>query len=478
MKEQSSIPANGHRPLAGTSWRTLWSRSSDPRAGVCLAAWLPFLFFSAVPQGQAMVNGFSSASGQFIVSPAARTHPPAFAANKNFIVLEPTLLAVSCERIKKALDNALGTGAEWDGRIYLSLHPARSPNETGIALSERISSHWMYRLALPDVMEKSRFVRAVVQVLLVEMANRNGGSHSADVPAWLAEGLAQELLAREGPEILLQPPDQTENGVNIRRVALDARRTNSVDQVLANLGQRPPLTYEQLSWPGVGQLTGPDSSVYRCSAQLFVHQLLRLKDGPACLQAMLRALPRCYNWQFALLAGFHPYFQTQLDVEKWWALQVVQFTGRDLTQNWTQEQSWKKLEDIILTPADVRAKPDELPTQKIVSLQTLIKELDAAQCVSLLRRKLQQLNFLRLRAAQNVVPVVDDYRTAIEMFLEKQPATTRPGLFSRTENPARRQIVAQTIAELNALDAKTAALRSLARTPVPDGGQTATNTAR
>jgi len=35
-----------------------------------------------------------------------------------------------------------------------------------------------------------------------------------------------------------------------------------------------------------------------------------------------------YNWQFAFLQAFSATFQQPLDVEKWWSLQLLHFTGR------------------------------------------------------------------------------------------------------------------------------------------------------
>jgi len=52
-----------------------------------------------------------------------------------------------------------------------------------------------------------------------------------------------------------------------------------------------------------------------------------LENGRACLREMLAQLPAFYNWQFAFLKGFQPWFQRPLDVEKWWALTVVRLPG-------------------------------------------------------------------------------------------------------------------------------------------------------
>ena len=111
------------------------------------------------------------------------------------------------------------------------------------------------------------------------------------------------------------------------------------------------------SWPTAGQWDGEAGQIYGFSAQLFVHQLLRLPEGRACLCAMLAQLPQRYNWQLAFLDSFKAYFQRPLDIEKWWTLNLTHFTGRDLTQAWPVEESWQKLDEILLSDAQVRAGP-------------------------------------------------------------------------------------------------------------------------
>src|SRR5262249_34667183 len=129
--------------------------------------------------------------------------------------------------------------------------------------------------------------------------------------------------------------------------------------------------FEQLSWPTEEQLS---DALYQGSAQLFVSELLRLPDGKACLQEMLAQLPAYYNWQFAFLRGLHDYFQKALDVEKWWALAAVHFTGRELAQTWPQEESWSKLDALLHEGIQIRSATNDAPLYSRVSLQTIIRD--------------------------------------------------------------------------------------------------------
>ena len=160
----------------------------------CVFALLSSADAQPVPGRMAPVR---SSSGQFVVFATPGAALPArlagLAGNTNYIVLEPSLLAVSCERIKQKLWLDLGANAPWRGRIFLKLHTAGSADELVTIVSDKFRDGWSYRVELPNLLERERFMRAMVQVLLSEMANRdNNGTCSAEIPLWLVEGFARE----------------------------------------------------------------------------------------------------------------------------------------------------------------------------------------------------------------------------------------------------------------------------------------------
>lgn len=401
-----------------------------------------------------------SLSGQFIIHAPASPSPPLLHLenNRSFVRLDQALLTVSCERIKQLLWRPLGASAPWRGKIYLALYPAQDADETITITSERYRDGWQYRVELPDIVERTRYVRAMVQVLLLELANRTGGEYSAEIPVWLIEGFSQQLLASSEIEIILPPPSATVNGLNLTSTVVNARKTNPLEQAHQELRTVPPLTFDGLSWPGEETLSGEAGQRYRLSAQLFVSQLLDLKDGPACLRSMLTELPERYNWQFAFLHAFHGYFEGPLEVEKWWALQLVRFTGRDIAQTWPLEESWQKLEQTIRSPVQIRALSSDLPLHGDITLQTIIREWDPARQTQALRSKLGQLDSLRFQAAPQLIGVIDDYRRAIQSYLQTRD---QAGffLFFR-KNAASRRATEQALRQFNALDARREALRS------------------
>jgi hypothetical protein len=404
-----------------------------------------------------------SYSGQFVVY-APRSSgpaPPSFglATNEDLVRLEPGLVIVSCERIKQALLRELGSTAPWRGAVCLVLHPARVRGEAVIITSERFNGCWQYRVDFPDVIERSRYVRAMVQALLLEMANRTAQEHPAEIPLWLIEGMAQLLTASSEVELVLAPPRANRNGISFRITAVNERRETLRQQVQKMLDGRAPLTFDNLSWPGGDALSGDGGDLYRGSAQLFVGELLRLPNGRGCLQAMLARLPQYYNWQFAFLSAFSAFFKRPLDVEKWWALSVAQATGRDIAPSWTLAESWQKLTEAIHAPVEVRLDTNALPLHADIPLQTVIRGWDSARQTQALNDTLRELGLLRLRIDQEFVGLVQDYYQVLETYLQQRD---HAGSFVSTKRAGRRRAVEAAVQQLDSLDARREALRPAA----------------
>src|SRR5208283_3272794 len=114
---------------------------------------------------------------------------------------------------------------------------------------------------------------------------------AAEIPDWLADGLSQQLSTAGSPEIILSAPGQLVDGLPQNRTVTTQRGVDPLADARRVLRDHAALTFDQLSWPTDAQLTGGDGGVYHASAQLFVSELLGLKNGPAHLRAMLAALP-------------------------------------------------------------------------------------------------------------------------------------------------------------------------------------------
>lgn len=402
-----------------------------------------------------------SHSGQFIVQRVPARNAirsrlaSSFETNRDYITLEASILPISCERIKQALARQIGTTDPWRGRIFLALYTANSGSDPATVTSTRFRDGWQYQLELPDLLDRTEYVRNVIDVLLLEVANRVAVGHTAEVPAWLSEGLCQELLYANEIEILLPPPQPGAGGLALTTTIVSARKENPLAVAHRVLAASPPLTFHNLSWPTPEQLTGDAGVLYRCSSHLFVKRLLGLPDGPACLRAMLGDLPNHYNWQFAFMQAFRAHFERPLDIEKWWALQLEHFTGRELTETWPAEESWSKLDELVRSAVQVHASADGLPLPAEVRLQTIIREWGREQQIATLQGKVRQLEQLRLRLAPSLVPLADEYRRVVVTYLERRDHAWA----SFRRKAAQRNAAEVANRELDRLDATLASFR-------------------
>ena len=424
-------------------------------------------------QAQAQFSGpdrvvARSLSGQFIIlaraGAALGNLAPEWSTNRECLQVDPMVLPSSCERIKAFVWESLGLNGPWSGQVYVALHPAASPDETVRVVSQRFETGWQYRVDLPDVVQRTRLARALVELALLEVANRNAGARSAEIPTWLSEGMTRQLLLTREAEVMLQPPARGRNGVNLSSTLLDRVRSNPLTAAHLEFLNRAPLTFEQLSWPGPGQLQGAAGEVYADSAQLFVDALLGLRQGRACLRTMVQSLPLRYNWQFAFLQAYKAYFQRPLDVEKWWALEVVQFTGHSLGQTWPEAESWTKLDQAVRSAVEIRTGTNQLPLSSEIPLQSIIQNWQGRAQTQALQAKVQELRWLVPRLARQDALLAEDYCKVLESYLASRQ---RGGFLPFRKNAAQRQATQEALRELGMLDTRRLVLAPKAAPAAP-----------
>jgi hypothetical protein len=428
------------------------------------------LFFPLVVRAQFSTPQAGSArsiSGQFIVIGSAEDSPLPnsrnVAADTNLVRLQPALLAISAERIKKSLWRELGINSStpWRGQIFLALHPAQSLDEEVEIVSKPSNGNWSYLVRLPDVLPRTRFTSAMTGVLLLEFANRNAQSHSAEIPAWLADGLSEQLLAAGSQEIILSSPDKIVNGLSVTRIDTTERGFDPLADARRVLKNSPALTFEQLSWPDDRQLSGADGGVYRASAQLFVSELLGLKNGQAHLRAMFETSPQYYNWQTAFQSAFRKDFPRPLDVEKWWALRVIVFAAREPGPQWTPAASREKLDGILGVPVEFRASSNDLPAHAEISLQAVILNFDSARQTAILENKLRDLEMAQFRIAAPLAALTDTYRRAIADYLGQGKTTgSARSTTKHSQAASQKADTRDTLKKLDSLDAQRRTIES------------------
>jgi hypothetical protein len=440
----------------------LFQPAALPLAALCLV-----LTLGSVPAREP-IRVSNSRSGQFVlplVPPRPVNRSAALEKDPRLTPLDFRFLPVSCERVKELLWRELGATAPWRGKIFVTVYAATAADDPITIASERFRDGWQYRVELPDLLERTRFARAIVQVLLLEMANRNAGAHSAEIPGWLTEGLSRQLLASSKVELMLAPPQTSANGLLLTSVHKSQVQENPLAEAHKRLSKEPPLSFQQICWPASEQVTGEAWDVYSCSAQLFVSDLLDLRGGKQCMRAMLAELPQHYNWQLAFFHTFQPYFQNTVDVEKWWALQLVHFTGRELTEAWDAEKGWHKLNQAVRSEVQVRIGTNEMPLHVEAKLQTVLQEWDDTRQLPALRAKLAELGMLRPRLGTNLAPVLDEYCRILNDYLNER---AHPGfVLPLRKGTVRRHAEDVAVKQLDAVDERLAALRPAEKRTAP-----------
>ena len=418
---------------------------------IIVMAWVMAL--ATIPTRGAEIVTVGGAWDQFVVTGpklGLPLSPIPSSTNATHMLLDPALVAVSCERIKQAITRELAMRDEWRGKIFVVLQPRWRPDAQIQVTSAFSAGRWSYRIETPNELDRERFLRAIVQVLLLEMANRNASARQAEVPFWLSEGLTAHLRVTALAGVLLEPQTQVVTTLVHRDPFVEDREL---------LRTRPPLTLDELSWPKPGQLEGRAGNFYQSSAHLFVAELLRLKNGPACMSEMLRLLPQYLNWQMAFLRAFGVHFQRLIDVEKWWLLKLVQFTGREPTHTWTRFGSLEQLEAVLSSPAQLRTSKAGLPAAANAPLQTVIQFWPPQRQLPVLREKIQQLQAMRIRVAPEVALLVDAYRVVLESYVQ-QRSNPGAGTGEKHQPPVSLKVlVRETLKQLGALDVRRAQLR-------------------
>jgi hypothetical protein len=406
-------------------------------------------------------NTMRSVSGQFIIYDRrvpTSLRPSDSGKEQEMLHLEPPFLVVSCERIKQALGEELGAGREWSGNIHATIRPARGNQDQAQISVERLGAKWNYKIELPERMARDQFTRTLVQVLLLELANRTATEGSAEIPLWLSEGLTQQLLASRELELILPPPTKTVGLMMIEPIMNEKRDPDALTAARHILRNQPPLTLEELSWPDLHQFSREQAEIFQKSAQLFVAELLQLKQGQENLRAFTTTLAQFHNWQTAFLRAYQDHFVNQLALEKWWALQSAYFADRDHQHLWTSEESAQKLDALLYAAVAVRATVGELPTRTDVSLQMVIREWDTPRQLTTLETKLHALAQARRRVAPAFITLVNDYATTLDDYIKRRKRA--PATFSNFLSlaPSIQEIALETIKRLDALDGRRAAL--------------------
>ena len=408
-----------------------------------------------------------SVSGQFVVTAPAQFswlfNRPEITANTNLIRLDAALLAVAAERFKVLLWQQLGLKADspWRGKIYLVLHPAQSPEDDVTITSRFMLRTWDYQMRLPDILSSARYARGLSAVLLLEIANRDNvdQGRSAEIPAWLVDGLAQQVLDEDGAKLILSLPAGSPNGARVSSLDQKQHGLDPLASARITLQSATTLTFDQLSWPTDDQLSGDDGGVYRASAQLFAHDLLQLPRGTEKLRALLDRLPGCLNWQTAFFEVYRHDFSHPLDLEKWWSLRAIDFAAHNSGSALSVVDSDARLASLLQVPVQIRGSSNSLPVHAEISLQSAIRRLNPAPRDEVLSDRLRDLELAQFRLARPYAVLAAGYLDVLKDFLGVGETSRSLGANRHNSGP-KRATIKDTLKKLDALDLRRQELAS------------------
>lgn len=357
------------------------------------------------------------------------------------------VLAVSAERVRRAVFRFLGVPSFGASSVHLILKE-RSKVRSEIQIVPLFHwNAWQYRVEVAESVMRENLLRGLIEVVLVEFANRGNGPKSAEIPRWLKEGLTFQLMNSVGPELVISSVEQGSMLRSIRRLlgADPARETHAI----LRPGNNPSVS--DLSYPSSEQLEGENFKKYQAAAQLFLLELLRLPAGDEYLVRMIRNLPNFWNWESSFLRGFSAHFQSMLDVEKWWAVTMVSFTGRDPTQVWSPAICLQQLDEILLPTTHLRWSTNALPIRGHATLQQVLSEWDFRPQREVLWQTVRRLTALRTYCPSVILPLVDAYRSSLLRYMEKRASLITAPSNKLYSAPSTQQIVGATVNELDEL---------------------------
>ncbi len=398
-----------------------------------------------------------SASQQFITHdlvtpPSARQAPaplnkaPEKESEKladHLVRLGPESVGVSAERIKKRFLILLDLPDQWRGVIHIVLRPTERTDELPRIATSRFADGWRYRIDLPAVTDALAVVRSIVQVLLIEVANRGASDRAAEIPLWLQEALTRQIFFEGGRSWMLQPETS---------VLGTLRHRESEEISRSWLLSHPGLTFTEISFPTSEMLTGDAFVGYQACAHLFFLELSRLSQGPQRLRAFVANLGAFWNWQTPFFKAFEPELKTPLDVEKWWSVALLRPSMRDIGEDKIFESNRQKLNEVLQVHSEIRFDPEQIPGKTRLGLSEMIREWDYSKQKPVLQEKINQLTILQWVVTPDWLPLIQRYRKALLDYVDKRDAVGQAPEQRGGAVPRARYIVDDAVRELEKLE--------------------------
>ena len=301
--------------------------------------------------------------------------------------LNPPVLSVACERVKAGVLRVLRLEDHHRGSVVVRILKADSRRLPARIVATQYTDGWRYALELQERLDSTLLVRSLVEVLLLEIANRENEGSLSPIPLWLSEGITTLLMVAEsGPELVPQ----------MDRDFKDPRRP--LDPVAAIAGRtagRAPLGFETLAQPPEALLGDTNRFAwFQGSSALLVHQLRSLGGNSGSLGRLVVSFNRPLNWQTGFLRTYSAEFSSLLDVEKWWGVVSMAFHVQDAARRMTPEAWTGQMRSVLTETVEVAATTNGVPERRRVRISQILEEWPYPAQQPVLQRKLFQLRML------------------------------------------------------------------------------------
>jgi len=407
----------------------------------------------------------TSQSGQFIITGPrvpGLSPPREYQPGTGPRTLTPQTLAVACDRIKSEALRALSLPDLWrtaGAHIHVDIEPTQRTNAPVPIDATPFENSWKYRVRVPSSLSEERLTRAIVQAVILDLANRGGNQRAAEPPLWLVEGVTRTVL-HTAVEGTLPTPET--------RTSMQVRRMDALAQVREQFARTAPPSFNELSQPDLDQMQDRDWARFSAGAHLCFHELRRLPGGMERIRDWILHLQDHWNWQTGFIEAFHPTFLSLLDTEKWWAITLANFTGRDASQAWPSDFTLRKLDE-ALQPVGVLPSAGSLARR--LSLEEILNEWEFPRQLPVLRQVLQQLHAIRINAPPGLRSLVYRYIDVVDGYIDERSGYALVPLVRGQASPRPKMIAREAIRRLRELDGeRTSAADSLSEDP---GEQTA-----
>lgn len=414
-----------------------------------------------------------SRTQQFVVhGPSAETVTPE-APGSSHVRVTPYSLAIICSRIRSAFNEQVGLEDRWKHRIHVVINPLLASNTDVVVAASRLLNGWVYRIEMPQRIEKEKLARCVVRTLLQEYADRSAKGRSAAIPLWLTEGATQQVLrsaatplfppVKERSAIAFDRGVQAGGDVSVRLVEnpsaepfifSGSRYEEPLKTVKETLGRFEAMTFADFGVAGEKRLSGDEWTLFQGCSHLLVARLLELPEGKAAFRGMLDESSKFLNWQLAFLKGFEAHFSTPLDVEKWWSLQVFNLSQPDHETRLGNLAGLARLDAVLDSSVTIRtgegdeaaAEADQFPLQVMMDLVDYSDQRAAIMEIVLRLRRLRWL------VSDDLIKLTDDYARELNEYIARRDkargSRPRRGRVSANEST----IIRQTLDRLKLLD--------------------------